>query len=546
MPRDGSGNYTLPAGNPVVDGTTIETTWANPTMSDIALQLNNVLTRDGLLGPITQFKLVDGLVTAPGLGFASELGTGLFRASGSFAGWTYQGAQHWLSSPGKMIHYVPTTMFPVAGDPTALILQALASDATHVYQSFRNGSGTEVAWFEAGSASFIYHVGVSGGYSFYVGGVAPLTISSQQVAGNVPALFKALSGTYTAMSLWAGSSLGVGNLNMMDSGGSAVLAQIAWDNNTNGLMEFRVPANSHGFGIAIGSGGSVRLRMSPLGYAGFHSNTGGANGDPTYPFQIRSATNTCLALLNTATGALQTSIQHSGSTDSILECHTGGLNLKALNGVFLSASTGIQLAFTSTKVVTFEYSGITPRMMWSGTSVSDNLYFSNNNGAHSFQVGVGTDYMLRVLSTTVEIANTLNVITGSNSVGTINAVNINASQRVTGSGTTRKFVSAEQTCPSASAGIVVAHGLGAEPTWFEARFRCKVAQYGYAIGDEIKIVNDLYDGSQQMAISANGTDVSWNYGVSLAQPPTIWAPGFGLQTLTPANWRVVFYATLTT
>lgn len=50
MPRDSSGNYTLPIGNPVIDGTVIDVDWANPTMADIAVQLNNVLTRDGLLG----------------------------------------------------------------------------------------------------------------------------------------------------------------------------------------------------------------------------------------------------------------------------------------------------------------------------------------------------------------------------------------------------------------------------------------------------------------------------------------------------------------
>src|SRR6187399_2644506 len=39
MPRDGSGNYTLPY-PAVVDGTTIESAVHNGTMSDIALQLN--------------------------------------------------------------------------------------------------------------------------------------------------------------------------------------------------------------------------------------------------------------------------------------------------------------------------------------------------------------------------------------------------------------------------------------------------------------------------------------------------------------------------
>lgn len=47
MPRDSQGVYTLPAGNPVVPGTVIETDWANPTMDDIANALTASLPRDG-------------------------------------------------------------------------------------------------------------------------------------------------------------------------------------------------------------------------------------------------------------------------------------------------------------------------------------------------------------------------------------------------------------------------------------------------------------------------------------------------------------------
>ena len=62
MPRDLSGTYTLPAGNPVVTGTIIDVAWANPTMADIAIQLNNVMTRSGILPatadmPLGGFKL---------------------------------------------------------------------------------------------------------------------------------------------------------------------------------------------------------------------------------------------------------------------------------------------------------------------------------------------------------------------------------------------------------------------------------------------------------------------------------------------------------
>jgi hypothetical protein len=47
MSRNGSGTYSLPAGNPVVTGTTIASTWANNTLTDIASALTDSLAADG-------------------------------------------------------------------------------------------------------------------------------------------------------------------------------------------------------------------------------------------------------------------------------------------------------------------------------------------------------------------------------------------------------------------------------------------------------------------------------------------------------------------
>lgn len=47
MPRNGSSVYSLPAGNPVIPGTVIATTWANTTLTDIATALTNSLSTDG-------------------------------------------------------------------------------------------------------------------------------------------------------------------------------------------------------------------------------------------------------------------------------------------------------------------------------------------------------------------------------------------------------------------------------------------------------------------------------------------------------------------
>ena len=52
MSRNGSGTYNLPAGNPVVTGTTITSTWANNTLTDIATALTGSVAADGQT-PIT-------------------------------------------------------------------------------------------------------------------------------------------------------------------------------------------------------------------------------------------------------------------------------------------------------------------------------------------------------------------------------------------------------------------------------------------------------------------------------------------------------------
>ena len=47
MSRNGSGVYSLPAGNPVITNTTISSTWANTTLADIATALTGSLAADG-------------------------------------------------------------------------------------------------------------------------------------------------------------------------------------------------------------------------------------------------------------------------------------------------------------------------------------------------------------------------------------------------------------------------------------------------------------------------------------------------------------------
>ena len=76
MSRNGSGTYTLPAGNPVVTGTTISSSWANNTMNDLAAALTDSVAADGQTPMTGNLDLnthkVVGLVAGSATGDAVE------------------------------------------------------------------------------------------------------------------------------------------------------------------------------------------------------------------------------------------------------------------------------------------------------------------------------------------------------------------------------------------------------------------------------------------------------------------------------------------
>lgn len=79
MPRDASGNYTLPAGYLAVTGETIQASQHNPPLEDLAQSMSNSVPRNGTAPMSAPLKLADGTASAPGLAFASDPGTGLFK-----------------------------------------------------------------------------------------------------------------------------------------------------------------------------------------------------------------------------------------------------------------------------------------------------------------------------------------------------------------------------------------------------------------------------------------------------------------------------------
>ena len=115
MARNGAGTYTLPAGNPVTTGTTISSTWANNTLTDIASSLTASLAYDGQTAPVANLPMATYAHT--GVGNATV--RTMYAAAGQVQDGTFQ--------------YLTT----VAGTNTVTAIAALSMSALAAGQTFR-------------------------------------------------------------------------------------------------------------------------------------------------------------------------------------------------------------------------------------------------------------------------------------------------------------------------------------------------------------------------------------------------------------------------
>lgn len=144
MSRDASGTYSLPAGNPVVTGTTITSSWANNTMNDIASALTDSLSRSGQGSMTAGLKLASGTSALPGLSWSAETTSGLYRAgAGDF---------RWVISTNELLKLTAasttlTSKFIVSADHTdAQSSFAVASNIPSFDISENDGAANNRRW----------------------------------------------------------------------------------------------------------------------------------------------------------------------------------------------------------------------------------------------------------------------------------------------------------------------------------------------------------------------------------------------------------------
>ena len=185
MSRNGSGTYSLPAGNPVVTGTTIASTWANNTMNDIASALTGSVAADGQT-PMTgnldmNTNKVVGLVAGTVAGEAVEydqFDTPTFN--GNVTALADMNVAGYANFSGTSALKVPVGT--QAQRPTGADGKIRYNSDTNSYEGYGNGTWGGIGGAQANGVIYENSTTISANYTLTTGkngfSVGPITINS--------------------------------------------------------------------------------------------------------------------------------------------------------------------------------------------------------------------------------------------------------------------------------------------------------------------------------------------------------------------------------
>ena len=137
MARNGSGTYSLPAGNPVTTGTVISSTWANSTLNDLGSALTASLAYDGQTTPVANLPMGGYVHT--------NVGNATLRTNYPSAGQVQDGTFTYLTSVSgtdTITAVAPASMTAYAAGQTFRFIAAGANTTTGVTINI-NGIGAK-------------------------------------------------------------------------------------------------------------------------------------------------------------------------------------------------------------------------------------------------------------------------------------------------------------------------------------------------------------------------------------------------------------------
>ena len=140
MPRAADGTMTLPAGNPVVAGTTASATVHNNTLEDIRAELQDSLSRSGKGGMTAPLPLPDGSAASPAASFTSDTDTGLYRIGADNLGVSIGGVKV-ADLAASLMQWISRVTDGASAVAHAFDTVVSLSNASAKLASWRNGNG---------------------------------------------------------------------------------------------------------------------------------------------------------------------------------------------------------------------------------------------------------------------------------------------------------------------------------------------------------------------------------------------------------------------
>ena len=281
MSRNGSGTYTLPAGNPVVTGTVIATTWANNTMNDLASAMTDSVAADGqtpMTGPLNLnsnkiSNLANATLAGDGVNFgqfSTPTFTGAVTCSSTLAvvGATVLSSDATMSGTGQLKIPNGTTGQRSATPVSGMIRFNSTLNSYEGYTSY-TGATISTITFVTTTATLTTATahGLSTGNTVFITGTTPAAYSGTfviTVTGTTTFTYTMLStpsGNATVMGSyvygnWAqigGGATGAGGDQIFVENGVTVTANYTLSTNKNAMSVGPITINS-GVTVTVPSG----------------------------------------------------------------------------------------------------------------------------------------------------------------------------------------------------------------------------------------------------------------------------------------------------
>lgn len=292
-------------------------------------------------------------------------------------------------------------------------------------------------------------------------------------------------------------------------------------------------------GLGLGRSATYKLDIAGtarLGFAG--AGTGGSvrymrdsGADGWVAGILASVGATNWSLYDIVSGAERLTIIPGTGTAAVIDA-SGNLGIGVSPSARLSldsSSTGLMATLNSTNA-----NGGYTTWANSGTVVAD-----VGTGAQIHTSGSATSFGINARTGSVVLATAQTKRLEVSNAGVVDILAGSGNLRI-GSAITR-FESSEQTTPSTTGLITVAHGGPRAPDIIRVVYRCKTAEHGFAVGDEVDVRKDVADTAREVQIYSNATNVYYQY-IGSGTPPAVRTTSNTTAALTASSWRVVLRA----